>query len=264
MKWNLIIAVLGMVCASAQAGNELGNGGDVYAKEFVSLGRGVLEKMKASPDSKIPDFDAFAKAIEETRVVTEDNLELEGATVDAINYPQSKRIELNRRRWREYDNEERSALVLHEYLGVARIDDSRYQISGTYSGSSAEINLDPYMYGQRSPWSVGAGTGIDSYLGNIGKLYEKSGAKMDFRVAYMVSPYFIIHAGMDKSEAAFNAQETGTVGVSLLKEVLVAQYHPFQTKRWTGGAGFDPYFLVGVGEVQRTQAFQTLNKVEKD
>src|SRR3989344_9518058 len=135
---RVLITVLLLVCPFAWAGNELGNGGDSYAQEFAALGRRLVEQLKAKPDPRIAEGEEFEKGVEKTKISTKDKLHLGEVEVDAINYPDDYRIELNRSRWKVASPEHKTALVLHEYLGISKIDDHNYQISSTYTEVAME------------------------------------------------------------------------------------------------------------------------------
>ena len=109
---NLLVSLL--LTIAAQAGNELGNGGDRISQEFVRIGREMVEQIRTSPDPRIPNPEAIAQAIAHTTVVTKDRVELNGVELDATNHPAEKRIEVSRVRWQDYTIAEKRSLVLHE------------------------------------------------------------------------------------------------------------------------------------------------------
>ncbi|MGE0614230.1 MAG: hypothetical protein AB7P04_01205 [Bacteriovoracia bacterium] len=124
------------------SGREVGNGGDAYSQEFISLGGSLAARWhelgftEALPVKQ----EAFQSATEKVRVIsTEEKLILRGEEVDAINYPLCKegetpethpcgKIRLNRSRWDALkDRRHRKvALVLHEYLGTLGTDETRF------------------------------------------------------------------------------------------------------------------------------------------
>lgn len=128
---------IGFVCftlnVQASNGDRVGNGGDGFAQEFVAIGRKIVEDLRVHPDPNIKDFAALTTAVENTKVETKDSLTLNMAEVDAINRPEEHRIEINRKRWKEYDTKQKTSLALHEYLGISQIKDDHYQISGAYT-----------------------------------------------------------------------------------------------------------------------------------
>ena len=125
----LLSALLVSQVAFAQDGGISGGGGDGYAIQFVQVARMIQTALGVSADSAV-DAAALKRAILETKVEsTDQNLELDGKNKDAINYPAEKRITMSRSRWGSLSGTQKRTLVLHEYLGILRIDDSNYQIS---------------------------------------------------------------------------------------------------------------------------------------
>lgn len=132
MKKNLLIItwILLLNSLSAVAGvKEVGNGGDVYALQFIAMAEKALLYLQnsESPDVNLTDLSA---AIEATKVEsTIQVLILQGVKKDALNFPGERRIIFNSQRWASMVTEEKLALVLHEYLGILRIEDASYKIS---------------------------------------------------------------------------------------------------------------------------------------
>lgn len=107
----------------------IGNGGDVYALEFVEYA-GFIHRHIEHKSMRNLNPAQFIKAVDETKVESTDaKLLLNNIPKDAINYPSARRIIFNRIRWSSMSEAERATLVFHEYLGIMGIDDSRYQIS---------------------------------------------------------------------------------------------------------------------------------------
>jgi hypothetical protein len=267
MKW-LVLLVAALVPIHAYAGNELGNGGDSYAQEFVAIGRDFLDRLRAAPDPAIP-LQRLSDAVENTSVITKDKLELRGAEVDAINYPGSKRIELNRARWKETGEKEKSSLALHEYLGIAGIDDSRYAVSGKYvelqdgsGGFGSEVSTARWLDGEKDKhWSFSLGHGYSTTDGNLGKLYGGSTVpNYDIRVGYAFNEKLALALDGGLSQFGFTADPYGDVDIRLLTVGLILQYSPFAT----ASSRLDPYTFVGLDQVYRKQEFQTMGVAEKD
>lgn len=130
MKALLALCILTLT-PSAHATKLVGNGGDEYAIQFVDVGRQVLQFLEKSPVKGI-DREKLRNAMEKTEVEsTEKDLILLGKPKDAINYPELKKIVINRARWGaisvNFPNQ--AALVLHEYLGIIGADDTGYKLS---------------------------------------------------------------------------------------------------------------------------------------
>lgn len=72
------------------------------------------------------------KFLFKTLVSTVGEVRLHGRDLDAANFPELKLIIVSRSRWLQLsgDYNRKKSLVLHEYLGILKIDDSNYSISG--------------------------------------------------------------------------------------------------------------------------------------
>lgn len=277
MKFSYL-ALFACFALNAHAGNELGNGGDSYAQEFTALGRRLVESIRSRPDPRIPDAGALAAAVDKTHVASAGKLELRGAEVDAINYPAESRIQFNRERWKEYDLRQKASLVLHEYLGVAGVDDGSYQISSAYlelpqlrgPGGAADTaghsyaNAGDLRAAPPAPkrWSAGVGTEFFGFTGNLGKLYERAGVPFDFRLGYMIDTNWVVRASYGRQEIEFSALETGQSVVTLGTIAGRLEYHYANEKQWNGQTGFDPYVGVVMGYANREIRFQ--NQINKD
>lgn len=274
MKW-LMAAWMVFTAASAFAGNELGNGGDSFAQEFVAIGQKIAERLKNDPDPQVSSI-TFLEAVENAAVSTKAKLELRGVEVDAINYPESKRVEINRSRWKEYGIREKTSLVFHEYLGIAGIDDSNYEISGKYvevpSLLFSRTNSEPITFSRAysdledsgsGQFFVGLGSGYSMVGGNLGKLYSDE-PTAEARIGYNMSRHLTARASVGVSNYAFTADPVGAVDSDMLILGVSAEAHPFGNPRVEGRKGFDPYVFAGVDYVLRSQSFNTFGWVEKD
>ena len=124
--------------AEKQEGTDTSGGGDTRSLQFVAMAKELikylepLEKQGKIDLGKI-DYDAFRKAIENTKVsVTNETLYVNGVPKEAKNYPKRKppEIVLHAERWDAVnEGSRRAAILLHEYLGIMGIDDTKYQIS---------------------------------------------------------------------------------------------------------------------------------------
>lgn len=146
----LLYALLFALCCGAGAAlhpsvafaeSRVGNGGDSVAAEFVSMADEIVELLRTLQRTDAEgfppgfDFAGFQRSIEDAVVFTQDKTFLgpdgRGPEVDALNFPLERRIVLSRSRWRGigYNLKAVRLLVIHEYLGIARQDDSTYRIS---------------------------------------------------------------------------------------------------------------------------------------
>jgi len=229
MKTTVLFFLLS--AQAAHAGNELGNGGDLVAQEFIAAGRKLVQELKAKPDPRIPDVDKLAEAVETVKVSTAETLTLHGNEVDAINFPNERHIDVSRSRWRDYGSGKRASLVLHEYLGVLNVDDKQYEISGSYADAFAAPEEKPknFEFGLSSSYGLGFSDqssgrpGLGIFFGY--KLNQKStlGLKLDSR---------------RHGSRAYRADYT---------EIALTY------KYWLGsGRKWNPYLLAGAGYVRRT------------
>jgi hypothetical protein len=111
-------------------------------------------------------------------------------------------------------------------------------------------------------FSFGLGSGVNSFGGNMGKLYSTSSAAIDVRGDWAFHPQWVMRAGADSANYSFNAQPNGSVMADTKSLQLAMQFHFLSTALASGG--FDPYATVGVSNVFRTQTFQERNAIEKD
>ncbi len=261
-----------VISLGALAGNEHGNGGDGYALEFMALGRKAAGEVRLHPDPRISE-DSLRKAIETTNVTTKERLELQGVEVDAINYPEQKRIELNRSRWKEYGLDQKAALVLHEYLGVIGLDDSKYEISGKYflassqegpqnttSTSTREVEEED----KGNNFSMGIGAGYNVFGSNMGKLYDASAPGINLRLGYAFSSYFTVRAGFMQDAFKSVPEVEEPTAMSLNSVNLSLQYHWVQSRYLREQVGIDPYIFAGSGHTSRTQNYLYEQASESD
>ena len=107
----------------------VGNGGDLYAIEFVDTAEEVYQYLQETGFDSINAID-LRTAISDTKVESTDKkLILNGTVKDAINYPALKKIIFNRLRWTNMTDKERAVLVLHEYLGLLGLENASYKYS---------------------------------------------------------------------------------------------------------------------------------------
>ncbi len=111
-------------------------------------------------------------------------------------------------------------------------------------------------------FSLGVGSGVNSFGGNMGKLYESRSVVLDVRGDWAFHPTWSLRVGADLAEYAFSAAPNGSVKVSTQAVHMASQSHFLSTALST--QGFDPYFSLGGSWVSRSQNFQSFNSVEKD
>ena len=128
--YALILSLVGSQAAFCGANS--GGGGDAHSIEFIQVANRMAEHIFFIPEHDRLGLDPklVSETIYSVQVQSVDGkLELNGKSVDAINYPDEKRIEISRASWDGMDAQRRQILALHEYLGIMRIADERYQIS---------------------------------------------------------------------------------------------------------------------------------------
>ena len=130
MSLCLALASVSTFAVDERDGTDRGNGGDEYGKAFINLGLDLAESLAQHP---LPGVDAkrLLEAVDSTYVNSQERLFLGDEEKDAINYPESHRILVSRTAWDRMESQphRRAFLVLHEYLGIMGVDDTRYQIS---------------------------------------------------------------------------------------------------------------------------------------
>ncbi|MCA2960933.1 MAG: hypothetical protein IOD12_11820 [Silvanigrellales bacterium] len=137
-----LVGVWSVVSPSlAYAESRVGNGGDSVGAEYVSMADEIveiLETLRRTDAEGFPrgfNFEAFKRAVATVVVYTQDKTFLgsdaRAPEVDALNFPDEARIVLSRSRWKGigYNLKAVRLLVIHEYLGVSRQDDSTYRMS---------------------------------------------------------------------------------------------------------------------------------------
>lgn len=134
---KLLAVLLSLFTAtSAFAGWDSGNAGDPYAAEFIMTGKDLAARLKLAPASELKKLDLarLNETIGATTVRTDETLTFkDGHEVGAINYPDTLMIKLSRTVWRTFrpstQTNARFTFVLHEYLGIMKIDDKNYKVS---------------------------------------------------------------------------------------------------------------------------------------
>lgn len=143
------LASMGSALAFEES-TDRGNGGDEVSQAFVDAGYELVESLMKDPVAGV-DTQALLRAVEATKVHSEEKLVLRGMEVDAINYPhpEAPRILVSRSGWARMENvsHRRMFLAFHEYLGIMGLDDSRYQISARLDragvcGRTPEVRID--------------------------------------------------------------------------------------------------------------------------
>jgi opacity protein-like surface antigen len=113
-------------------------------------------------------------------------------------------------------------------------------------------------------FAVGMGSGIQTFGGNIGKLYNTALPVLDAKLIYFFDFRLAGQLGITSSNHAFTADPNGFVEVNIFKANLDLKYY-FDTQNYAAAVtAANPYFIAGLSQVYRTQAFNTLDEVSKD
>lgn len=109
-------------------------GGNMEVAAFYSKAQGMLKSLLPHSPLTLANttLDIQSLIIKMATIKVESvqkQLKIDGAIVDAINYPDKNRIQFNNKSWLTMTNTEQAHLVMHELLGVARIADPNYKVS---------------------------------------------------------------------------------------------------------------------------------------
>jgi len=134
---SLVTAFSALLASNqAIAGWENGNAGDSYVSEFILTAKDLAQRFELLPADQLGEIDLrkLKAAIKSTEVVSEEQVMLNGFERDAVNYwPNESLIRMSRSRWRELrrptETRARLRIVLHEYIWMTGLEDSKFQHS---------------------------------------------------------------------------------------------------------------------------------------
>lgn len=142
----ILVVAIGSNCLASGVLNG-GGGGDSWGMEFSVATQQVLDYLTAEPQSLV-DLDRLRSMVSQTSIESSDlPLALNGMPKDAINYPDLRKIVFSRSSWSAISDEARAALVLHEFLGLLKIDDTGYKISKLALASLTYRNSSIFLDG---------------------------------------------------------------------------------------------------------------------
>lgn len=129
---RLFFLTLLSISSLAKAQIYVGNGGDAFAAEFIGTGRDTVQYLSWINLTDLNEFNtlAFAQAIETVSVSSQPRVVVANVEVGAANFPAQKKIVVSQSFWPKYNQDQRMALVLHEYIGVMGLNDTNYRLSG--------------------------------------------------------------------------------------------------------------------------------------
>lgn len=110
--------------------------------------------------------------------------------------------------------------------------------------------------------SFGVGSGVNTFTGNIGKIYSSSSPVLELRGEWAFNSLFVGRVGADLASYSFDAQPNGAVKVNTQSLQAAGQVHYLSTA--LASSGFDPYATVGGSAVFRKQTFETDGMIAKD
>ena len=120
-----------------------------------------------------------------------------------------------------------------------------------------------FMYFGRF-FAVGLGTGAHFFGGNMGRLYNTALPVIDVRLLYFFDFRLAGQLNVNSANHAFTAAPSGYVEINMFRMSLDLKYY-FDTKNYGAAlTAINPYVIAGVGQIYRTQVFQTLNSIQKD
>jgi hypothetical protein len=110
-------------------------GGGICAFGITAGSDFILDNLQAIPFKTQKQRDQFVRKIGSVRFLQGANLEVRGQSVNALNYPSASVIVLDNKACDHLEAGKVAgySFLLHEYLGVAGIDDTTYQISNSFT-----------------------------------------------------------------------------------------------------------------------------------
>jgi hypothetical protein len=128
---------------SKPEGPRSGGGGNSCALNINENTKQLLKTLELMPQLLTKkQLNDLKQHILKTAFYLKDNLYKNGESKDAINFPAENKIYVspNLCKWQMVEvSGSAMAILLHEYLGLAGINDSKYQISGKFLAKYAEI-----------------------------------------------------------------------------------------------------------------------------
>ncbi len=132
-KIAVVMVSLSSLTAFGKAGGVgTRGGGEATSQAFVSQAWTTYYQLSNAYPGNVPviDLERFKNAIETTRVdFVKDPLVLDGIEKDAINDIEARTILVNVSRYSALTTQQQKKLGFHEYLRLAGVDDSKYQVS---------------------------------------------------------------------------------------------------------------------------------------
>lgn len=145
---------------------------------------------------------------------------------------------------------------------LASITDQEILLAAPTPPAVSHTQYEETYFPYASRFTLGLGSGVNSFGGNIGKLYKTSSPVVELRGEWAFHPAWSLRAGGELASYSFNAEPNGAVEVNTQTLRVSSQSHFLSTA--LSGEGFDPYFALSGEWVARSQNFQSFNSAEKD
>jgi hypothetical protein len=144
----------------------------------------------------------------------------------------------------------------------ASITDQEILLAPPTPSSVSRTEYEETYFPYASRFTLGLGSGVNSFGGNLGKLYSTSSPVLELRGDWAFHPAWSLRAGGELAKYSFNAQPNGAVEVNTQTIRVASQSHFLSTA--LAAEGFDPYLALSGEWVARSQTFQAFNSIERD
>ena len=130
------------------------------------------------------------------------------------------------------------------------------------SSQARMVVVEETYFPYASRFTIGLGSGVNTFGGNIGKLYDASSPVLELRGDWAFHPAWSLRVGGELAKYSFTAEPNGSVAVDTQTLRVASQAHFLSTA--LAAEGFDPYLALSGETIWRSQTFQSINSVEKD
>lgn len=148
------------------------------------------------------------------------------------------------------------------YSARASITDQEILLAPPTPPSVSRTEYEETYFPYPSRFTLGLGSGVNSFGGNLGKLYRTSSPVIELRGEWAFHPAWSLRAGGELAKYSFNAEPNGAVEVNTQTIRVASQSHFLATA--LAAEGFDPYLALSGEWVARSQSFRSFNSAEKD
>jgi hypothetical protein len=138
MAIAMLIGLLGCDSKKQSVGGDgVGNGGDAIAMEFRLTAEHAISRAETNDINMYNlNYQYLRNVLKNSNIVTTNTpLTLNGDEKDALNFPSTMKIKVNRSRFSSYtESLAKEALALHEVFGLAGISDAKFEKSSRLIG----------------------------------------------------------------------------------------------------------------------------------